>query len=341
MNAIIKVFDSLSNHILSGIKNKNIDLYAAINEAEHQNTWFVKDSIIYNLIEIANKISKKNILKFLVNYNFDNHKEKKEAKRIAVIMAGNIPLVGFFDLFFVLITGNIFIGKLSSKDTILMMYCINYLRSNATILKNRIFIENNIKIFKLDFLIATGSNNSSRYFDYNFNKIPKIIRKNRNSVAILTNEETEKELEKLSDDIFLYFGLGCRNVSFLFVPIDYDFSKLKKVFNKYRKIKKHKNYYDNYIYNKNLFLMQDKTFVDNDFFLLKEELNFNSPVSVINYQYYRNKETLKLLLDVNADKLQVIVSKDSFFNNSINFGKSQKPNLNDYADGIDLVDVIC
>jgi len=259
-------------------------------------------------------------------------------KTIAIIMAGNIPLVGFHDFLSVLLTGNKVLAKLSSNDKQLLPFLAEYLISVEPEFKNLIeFTEGRLTSF--DAVIATGSNNTARYFDYYFSKYPNIIRKNRNSVAVLTGDETKEEMELLADDIFRYFGLGCRNVSKIYFPEKYDFDKFFNGMFSWKHVINNHKYINNYDYNKAVYLMSDIKLLDNEYLLLKQDTGYSSPISVTFYETYANLEDVKNKLEAEADKIQAIVSNTGI-DNEIAFGKAQNPELWDYADGVDTVDFL-
>ena len=240
-------------------------------------------------------------------------------------MAGNIPLVGFHDMLWVFITGHIACIKLSSKDQVLLKHLVETMASwNEEVSRLIIFSE---MLKGCDAYIATGSNNSAGHFEYYFGKYPNIIRRNRTSVAILTGKETTDELEKLADDVYLYFGLGCRNVTKIFVPENYDFIKSLTVFKKYNYLADHHKYKNNYDYNLAILLLNKKVYMSNESILLAEESSVFSPISQLNYEYYNNETDLAESLKQN-NSLQCIVGK-----NFIPFGQAQNPSLNDFADG--------
>ena len=265
--------------------------------------------------------------------------EKRNAKRIGVITAGNIPLVGFHDFLSVLISGNIFVGKLSSKDDKLLPNVIDLLIEIEPKFKNYIFISEN-KLENFDAVIATGSNNSARYFEYYFGKYPHIIRKNRNSVAVITGNETTVDLQLLADDIFLYFGLGCRSVSKLFLPDGYNLDNIFRNSLKYKEVINHNKYANNYDYNRAIYLLNLTEFKDNGIMLMKEDINMASPISVVYFENYSKLETIKQRLDIEKDNIQCIVADKTVINEAIPFGESQKPQLWDYADNVDTINFL-
>lgn len=304
-------------------------------QAEHNNGWFTIENILFSLENWSKALSEENLTKWVSNYNLST---SEESKTVALIMAGNIPLVGFHDFLSVLISGNKALMKLSSQDKILLPIISEYLIEVEAGFQNSItFSEGRLKDF--DAVIATGSNNTSRYFDYYFGKYPNIIRKNRNSVCVLTGNETTEQLENLSDDIFRYFGLGCRNVSKLYVPKNYDFEMFFKAMFKWKEIIHNHKYINNYDYNKAVYLMDSFPLLDNEYMLLKEDKGLSSPISILFTEYYENETEMKKLLSQNKDAIQCVVS-ESGLPNEISFGKTQHPALWDYADGVDTIEFL-
>lgn len=298
--------------------------------AESHNGWFTKDSLRYACESWAKVLTDDTLRTWMGKYKIAS----KEPKTIAVIMAGNVPLVGFHDLLSVLITGNKVLVKLASGDKILIPFICEYVTSITPELSEYITFTDE-KLENFDAIIATGSNNTARYFDYYFGKYPNIIRKNRNSIAILTGEESPEQMKLLADDIFRYFGLGCRNVSKIYVPKGYDFDMFFNGMFSWREIIHNNKYMNNYDYNKAVYLMNDVKLLDNQFLLLKEDEGISSPISVLYYEFYDNRSTLNKKLNKESDKIQCTVS-----NNDVPFGRAQQPQLWEYADGIDTIDFL-
>ena len=316
-------------------ENDAMGLALAISRSCEENTYFSVQNISYALQSISEMLEEDKLKHWMEQYSgykyFSLH-----AKTIGVIMAGNIPFVGFHDFLCVLITGNKFLGKLSHNDRFLLPALAEELVKIDNDYTDYIsFTEN--KIPQIDAIIATGSNNSARYFEYYFAKYPHIIRKNRNSIAILSGKESMNDLIKLADDLFLYFGLGCRSASKLFVPVNYDFSPLIEACKTYNYYKHHSGFRNNFDYYKTIFLMNDQAFLDGDFFILQENSLFNNPVSVYYYEYYENITSVLNYIDINRDKLQCIIGENNIMPDMIAFGQSQKPELWDYADNIDTI----
>ena len=298
--------------------------------AQEHNGWFTQENVLFAIEGWAQQLTTEKLEQWLSVYEGAFAKAKL-GQRIAIIMAGNIPLVGFHDFLSVLISGHKAIIKSSSNDKHLLPFLAKYLEYVAPEFKESIvFTEQKLENF--DAVIATGSNNTARYFEYYFGKKPHIIRKNRNSVAILTGNETKEELIAFGEDVFRYYGLGCRNVSKIFVPKGYNFDKLFEALYPWHSIIDKAKYANNYDYNKAVYLMSLFDILENGFLMLKEDANYASPIATLFYEFYNDKSELDQKLSVEADKIQCIVGS-----NKIPFGHTQKPNLSDYADGIDTI----
>jgi hypothetical protein len=308
---------------------KKIELI--LEEAERKNAWFDRENCLMTLHHWAGLLKKENLSQWLSSYSIENIPQK----RIALILAGNIPLVGFHDLLCTLLIGHTAIVKLSSNDKVLLPFLISELKNLTPIFEDKIIFTEE-KLTDFDAVIATGSNNTARYFEYYFGKKPHIIRKNRNSVAILTGEETKEELELLGKDIFTYFGLGCRNVSKIFIPENYDFTNFFQAIYSFHSVMNHQKYINNYDYNKAVYLMNLEQLLENGFLLLKEDKHYASPIATLFYEKYTNISSLQERLTEDKELIQCIVSNGSF-PNSITFGQAQIPSLRDYADGIDTI----
>ncbi|MEL4308495.1 acyl-CoA reductase [Joostella sp. CR20] len=315
--------------------SKEADLYDGfkhqIKLAEEHNSWFTKQNIQFALQNWAEALTESNLKKWLSAYLM----EDVTPKNIAIIMAGNIPLVGFHDFLSVLISGHRVTVKQSSNDKHLLPFLAKYLEFVAPSFKDKIvFTEEKLENF--DAVIATGSDNTARYFEYYFGSKPNIIRKNRNSVAVLTGNETQEQLTALGKDIFTYYGLGCRSVSKLFVPEDYNFDTFFKAIFEYGDIIHQNKYANNYDYNKAVYLMSLFDLLENGFLMLKEDENYASPIATVFYEKYKSTTALKEKLKQDEDKIQCVVA-DNFMENEIAFGQTQHPALWDYADGVDTI----
>jgi len=340
INAFVKLGAFLNQFQENGyLKNDNIpanDLFFdgfkhQIKLAQEHNGWFTKKNITFATNNWSNALSSKNINQWLSSYNFNS----KTPRTVAIIMAGNIPLVGFHDFLSVLISGHHVLVKQSSNDKHLLPFLAKYLEVIEPEFKGKIkFTEDRLENF--DAVIATGSDNTARYFEYYFKDKPSIIRKNRNSVAVLTGNETKEELEGLSDDIFRYYGLGCRNVAKFFVPKDYNFDAFFNAVYKWHPIINESKYANNYDYNKAVYLMSEFDMLENGFLMIKEDDSYASPIATLFYEKYNDIAELQQKLKTDSDKIQCVVA-NGFSNNEVAFGKTQNPQLWDYADNVDSI----
>ncbi|MDA9551809.1 acyl-CoA reductase [Flavobacteriaceae bacterium] len=302
--------------------------------AEETNGWFTKDNLIYSLKGWSNQLTYRNINTFILKYDMTSI----SCKNVAIIMAGNIPLVGFHDFFSVLISGHNVVVKQATNDKQLLPLIAKYLEIVEPGFKSKItFVDGQLKDF--DAVIATGSDNTARYFEYYFREVPSIIRNNRNSVAVLNGNETKNDLEDLSIDIFRYYGLGCRNVSKLFVPKSYDFKDFFQSIYSWHPIINQSKYANNYDYNKAVYLMSEFDMLENGFLMLKEDHRYSSPIATLFYEFYDSKKTLKKRLNKDHTKIQCVVASN-FSDSEIKFGCTQTPNLWDFADNVDTIEFL-
>ena len=299
----------------------------------HYNGWFTPEQVTFSLHQWSEALNEDHLKNWLNNYDLP----VQESKKIGLILAGNIPLVGFHDFICVLLSGHQVMAKRSSNDQLLISFMADFLIDSQSELINKIhFVEGKLENF--DAVIATGSNNTSRYFEYYFKNVPSIIRKNRNSVALLNGNETHEELMALGEDIFRYFGLGCRNVSKLFVPLGYDFKTFFEAIFQHKEVIEYERYANNYDYNKAVYLMSQFKILDNGFLTLKEDTSHASPISSVFYETYNHLEKVIEKIENDKEHLQCVVGSQSIvFPKLIPFGQTQKPQLNDYADGIDTL----
>ena len=279
------------------------------------------------------ELEKENLRTWISKYNIKN-----EISKVAIIMAGNFPLAGLHDLICVIISGNQGIIKPASDDKILINFFIEFLHKKFPETKQLIKTTSD-KLGDFDKVIATGSNNTFNYFEYYFRNKSTLLRKNRTSVAVISGNESQTDLELLSDDIFMYFGLGCRNVSKLFIPEDYDLNILKEKFKKYNHIVNHNKFYNNYNYQKTINTMNGELFIDGDYFLMKQSKEYAPPISVIYYDFYNEISEVEEAIKMNKNQIQCIVTNLQI-ENSIKFGEAQKPKLYQYADDIDTLDFL-
>jgi hypothetical protein len=311
------------------------DFKNLIHLSQSHNGWYTPEQVYFAVKSWADALTEENIDKWLSRYTAEFAQNDRKEKTVALILAGNIPLVGFHDFLSVLITGNKALIKTSSNDQHLLPFLAKYLIAVDENLKDKItFVEGKLENF--DTVIATGSNNTARYFEYYFKDKPSIIRKNRNSAAVLNGKETNEELEALGEDIFRYFGLGCRNVSKLFVPKGYSFDAFFQAVFKYQDVIHYEKYANNYDYNKAVFLMSNFKLLDNGFLTLKEDSSYASPISSVFYEYYEDFEDLQSRLEADKEQIQCIVSSN-LIKNSVTFGQTQNPQLWDYADNVDTI----
>lgn len=303
-----------------------------IEKAYLNNNWFIPEFVRLSINNIRQNFLAKDLLKSWIEQYHLQEASLRTDKKLGIVMAGNIPLVGFHDFLCGFISGHQLQLKLSSKDAVLMPFIINQLKKWEPALEKEISSPELLK--GCDAYIATGSNNSARYFDYYFSKYPHIIRRNRTSVAILDGKETPKELADLADDVFTYFGLGCRNVTKLFVPEDYDFKPLLEAFGKYDDLLDQHKYKHNFDYQLTLLLLNNLPYMASKSVLLTAHENSFSPISVLHYEHYDEPLSAKAKIEA-EDDIQCIVGKGY-----IPFGKAQQPKLADYADNVDTMEFL-
>ena len=324
IQALVQLGRFLNKYTKSGAEADS-KLELAINKSSVYNGWFTPKNIRKALSAIVEMLSEDQLKSWSYIYNLHG------CKRVAIIMAGNIPLVGFHDLLCVLISGHTAIVKMSSDDNQLLPVIIEALKKIEPNFADKIhFTEEKIENF--DAVIATGTNNSARYFENYFDKYPNIIRKSRSSVAILDGSESEEELKGLANDVFQYFGLGCRSISKVFLPKDYDLNLLFNAFYAHKEVIYNKKYGNNYDYNKAVYLMGQHDIIENGFLIMKQETSLKSPVSVLHYEFYDDLQLVHRLIADYQEKIQCVTGRGF-----IPFGKSQCPALDDYADGVDTM----
>jgi len=334
LGKFLSQFTQNGNHEKENVKNnslffnKFIDL---INLSRSHNGWFTEEQVYFAIQSWAEALTQENLDKWLDGYSL----ETSQPKTVGLILAGNIPLVGFHDFISVIITGHKALIKASSNDQHLLPFFADYLIAVEPQLKDSIEFTD-AKLEGFDAVIATGSNNTARYFEYYFKDKPSIIRKNRNSAAVLTGNESREDLIALGEDIFRYFGLGCRNVSKLFVPKGYDFTAFFEAIYEYRDIIQYEKYANNYDYNKAVFLMSNYKLLDNGFLTIKEDGSYSSPISSIFYEYYDSEADLAERLENDREQIQCVVGNTPY-TYSVPFGETQKPQLWDYADNVDTI----
>lgn len=307
-------------------------LETLINKQQFMNAWFTPENVTMAIMAIAEELTIDNLTKWTNRYPALN--SAVHNMKVGIVMAGNIPLAGFHDFLTVLISGQSLTAKTSSKDPDLIGFISNVLCDIDPEFNNRITLTDGL-IKGFDAVIATGSDNTSRYFEYYFGKYPHIIRKNRNSLAIIDGSETEKELSLLGSDVFSYFGLGCRSVSKIYLPSGYDLTRLIKSWAGYNKVINHNKYANNYDFNKAVFVVNRDAFTDAGYLLFKKNSGISSPVSVLYYEFYDSLENIYAEIKKIKDKIQCIVGRKE-----VQFGRAQWPQLWDYADGTDTIDFL-
>jgi hypothetical protein len=311
---------------------QNQELQAAIQKSYFENNWLTNDNYweaINNWLPI---LSVKNITNFCSDSEF-----AKNPKKVGIIMAGNIPMVGFHDLLCVLLSGNIAVIKPSSDDKHVMPYLLKALtKLNPELALHYIVVE---RMDKIDAVIATGSNNSFRYFEYYFKNTPSLLRKNRKSLAVISGEESSEELRLLADDVFKYYGLGCRNVSLIFIPTGFDFTKILDQFMAFTELSNHNKFANNYTYHRALLLMNSADHLDTGFALFQEKRDLNAPLSCIYYTFYDSLNEVYEYISDQEENIQCIVGKN-IHSTFISLGTSQQPDLKDFADNINTFEFL-
>ncbi|MGI9527701.1 MAG: acyl-CoA reductase [Weeksellaceae bacterium] len=333
----IIAFSNLGNNLESFINNFDKDsqdinqqeFNQVLQQAKAKNGWFTIENQLYALASWAQGLTRENIENWLAAYNIPHDITPQS---IGIVTAGNIPMVGFHDILCVLMSGHKALIKPSSNDEVLIRYVLKQLTNIEPNFKEQIAFVEQLKGY--DAVIATGSDNTARYFETYFDKVPHIIRKNRTSIAVIEGNETEDELKNLAEDILRHFGLGCRNVTKLMIPKGYDMDKIFKALYPWADIINHHKYANNYDYHKAIYLMKGLDFVENGFVIVKKDDSLFSPISTIYYQEYENDREVKSFIQTHDSQIQCVVGKKD---NMIPFGKAQQPDLWDYADNIDTM----
>lgn len=312
-----------------GLNQSEYENLAELVERVHvYNGWFTADSVRQAFLGISEWLKEDHLADWVANYSI---KDNAKPKRVAIIMAGNIPLVGFHDFLSVYLSGNIAVVKLSSDDKHLFPALLKTMSLFDDKISDWVEVYDG-KLGDFEAVIATGSDNSAQYFESYFGKYPHIIRKNRNSIALLTGEETDEELKELGKDIFTFYGLGCRNVTQLWIPENFELDRFFGAIYDNNPIINHNKYANNYDYNKAVYLMNQEEILDNGFLLLKEDKTIHSPLGMLHYVRYKEISEAKQFFDEKQEHIQAIIGKDY-----IPFGKAQCPSLTDYADGVDTM----
>ena len=310
------------------------ELTALAGRARNQNAWFDAPSVAAAVAGIAHLLAEEPLRRWAARYS----PEPTTVRQVGVVMAGNIPLVGFHDLLCVLLSGHVLLAKLSADDTLLMTWVMEELTQIEPRFNE--FIRVLPRLNAADAFIATGSDNTARYFEFYFGKKPHLIRRNRTSVGVLTGQETGAELARLGPDIFQYYGLGCRNVSKLFVPTNYDFVPLLDALQTCEGVLNHHKYNNNYDYNKSILLVNRVPHYDTGFLLLTRAAGLVSPISVVHYAEYASEVDLVDQLTDVAAQTQCVVSAEGRFAGSLPFGQAQSPGVSEYADRVDTMEFL-
>jgi hypothetical protein len=335
VQAFIKLKDFLSDFLgerkNNSYKTKYEHLDELIKETYSYNGWFTNEFVKKALHGIVQLLEPGKLNEFIQEI-----KEPKTPKTVAVIMAGNIPAVGFHDFMCVLLAGNKILIKPSGDDKILITFFVQFLMEVEPLFADYILFTDG-RLVNFDAVIATGSNNSALYFEKYFGKYPHIIRKNRTSVAVLSGNETTGELNLLGNDIFDYYGLGCRNVSKLYVPKGYNFDKFYESIFSFADVIQNKKYANNHEYNRAIYLLNQEKFLDNNFLILRETNSLHSPIAVLFYEQYENVNQVSQKLKAIEEELQCVVSNTGLSIKTVSLGKSQSPTVFDFADNINTL----
>lgn len=339
--AFLKLSEIFKNY-LKQKEQENSVIHKSIEQAEKINPWFIKTFVDTMIAHITDLCDKTSIEKYISDFKITS-----SPKNVVVIAAGNIPMVSFHDVLTVLLSGHRLIFKPSSKDATLMKMILYLLQENDFHLKDKIFIQESIIDLKETYaVIATGTNNTAMHLNYYFSKYPRIIRNNRTSIGILDGTESQEELKKLADDIMLYFGLGCRNVSKIFIPENFDIQKIFAAVYDYAFVMQHHKYMNNYDYYRSIYLLNKEEFLDNHFLIIKESKSvckascgkdeisplggqLHAPVANLFYERYSNITEVEKYIEQEKNNIQTIVGR-----NYTPFGQSQFPDITDFADGI-------
>jgi hypothetical protein len=328
---LVAAFGSLGDYLTSYFEAPTSEEYGALNNAIdrafHNNGWFTEKEVNAALAYWARELKSSNLEAWLGKYSFS----KNQPKNVGLILAGNIPMVGFHDVLCVILSGHKACIKCSSSDEVLIPFLLDWMSNSTEGLKEHFSIERGL-MKNYDAVIATGSNNSARHFEHYFKNVPSIIRRNRTSIAVLTGDESDVELENLMKDAFQYYGLGCRNVTKIYLPNSFDLNRIFKASMPFAYLSSNKKYFNNVTYHKTLMMMQQKAVLENDLILLVEDTSLFSPVGVLNYEYYNDIDELSSQIEMQLDDIQCVVG-----HKNIPFGEAQNPSLKEYADGIDTM----
>ncbi|MCB0577724.1 MAG: acyl-CoA reductase [Phaeodactylibacter sp.] len=329
----INILVELGSHL----RGQDEYLDALMHRTSHHNPWFTIGNQQQAIASIAgNMLLREKLEAWLQRYDVP---EAAPPRTVGIVMAGNIPLVGFHDLLCVFVAGHRALIKMSDKDPYLLPYLLKLLAGFDERAESWFGITAQLRGF--DAVIATGSNNSARYFEAYFGKYPHIIRRNRNGIAVLTGEESAEELRELGKDVFQYFGLGCRNVSKIYVPWGYDFDPLLEALHEHRAIVLHNKYKNNFDYNYALHMLNKEEFKANGCIILREDASLQSRIASLHFEYYGSPEGLEQELESRKGQIQCIVARDGLLKQpAYPFGTAQEPQLWDYADGVDTMEFL-
>lgn len=329
---LIKLSDYIKSYLAENNEDFNendSEFESVVKKSEIENPWFTIENQKFALKQCSDLLTEENLRSWLSNYS-----PSKTTKKVGLILAGNIPLVGWHDVISVVLSNHIPLIKLSSKDKQMIPFLLKKWKEFS---ENEIEYEFVERLADFDAVIATGSNNTARYLEYYFKNHLSIIRKNRTSVAVIKGDETEEELKLLAQDIFQYFGLGCRNVTRLFIPEDFVIDRVFESFIDFKEIVNHNKYANNYDYNRAVYLLNQDKFWDNNFVMLKEDEKLFSPLSVIHFSRYSSLDDVKNFINENEEDIQCVVGKDDLGIETVYFGEAQNPGLDTYADNVDTM----
>lgn len=329
---LIKLSDYIKSYLAKNnedFKENDSEFELVVKKSEIENPWFTIENQKFALKQWSDLLTEENLKSWLSNYS-----PSKTTKKVGLILAGNIPLVGWHDVISVVLSNHVPLIKLSSKDKQMVPFLLKKWKEFS---ENEIEYEFVERLTDFDAVIATGSNNTARYLEYYFKNHLSIIRKNRTSVAVIKGDETEEELKLLAQDIFQYFGLGCRNVTRLFIPEDFVIDRVFESFIDFKEIVNHNKYANNYDYNRAVYLLNQDKFWDNNFVMLKEDEKLFSPLSVIHFSRYSSLDDVKNFIQENEEDIQCVVGKDDLGIETVYFGEAQNPGLDTYADNVDTM----
>ncbi len=330
---ILSEFGKKLNKLSRDFNDNNISVHeeGVFRQASAVNPWFTSDNILHGIRYWATVLEERSLEKWLAEFESES---APEAKTIGVITAGNIPFAGLHDLLCIYLSGHKAVIKTSSDDPVLTRWMVSVLSEIDPNVGRQLVFQD--RLSGIDAVIATGSNNSARYFEYYFGKYPHIIRKNRNSVAVITPETTDDQLRRLADDVFVYFGLGCRSVSKLYLPHTFDIQRIFAAFYDWKHIIQHHRYASNYDYNRVVYMMGNESILENGFFILRQNSDLATPVSVVHYEFYENEIQLQSEISKKKSSIQCIIGSQKEICTD-DFGHAQWPSLSTYADGINTM----